>query len=113
MKKQSPFLFGWWLGPALAFDFEDLNNPVSPAFNLELATGYDSGFELQREPEPSFDISEQTPANSSLFVSDLLGDIDLWDDDGGESLLERQTRTCPPGTRSLSPISNNVYLGFS
>jgi len=98
MKKLSLLLFGWWLGSSYAFDFGDGNNAASPAFNFKLTTHLDSGFEHQKELETQLDIFEQTPANASLFIPQLLGDIDLWDDDKGNGLLERQMRTCPPGT---------------
>lgn len=107
MKGLSPLLLGSWLGSALAFDFEDLNDDFSPAFNLELSTNsHDSGFELQREPEPAFDIADQTPANSSLFITDLLADVDLWDDgDDDGKLLARQSK-CPAGSCELPLILN-------
>ena len=106
MRKLQALLFGSWLGPALAFDFEDPNNPVSPAFHFGLATNDDSGFELQREPEPAFDVSDQTPANSSMFAADLMGGMSSWEDgdDGDRDILARQTMKCPTGTCAFFSI---------
>lgn len=89
---------GWWLASSNAFNFEhlDTSNLFSPAFNLKLAANpEDSGFELQKEPEAHFDTSGQPGAD---FVSSLSRDsISSWDEGVG-GLLERQVRTCPPGT---------------
>ncbi|KAL2818005.1 hypothetical protein BJX63DRAFT_429337 [Aspergillus granulosus] len=94
-----------WLSSGLAFDFEEFANPVSPAFNLAVSPDDDIEFQPYSGSDADFDIWDPALADSSVTTSSLLGEMDPWEEGDGEDrdILERQIRTCPPGTYRYVP----------